>query len=750
MTLQPHLFKAVRRILHIACCLLAFSRFCGEVAAQSSTLVVVDSLDGTTIPDVQATYRLGGTGAWQPIKADVYGGLTLPVEPGAPFTLQIRHIGYQPRIVKLVATPALRISLMPDGRMLDPVVVTAQARPRASTQTLVRVRVIDQAQVRAQGATNLRELLSQQLGVQLQQDGVLGTGIRLNGLSGQHIKIMVDGVPVVGRSDGQLDLSQLNLSQVEAVEIVEGPLSVEYGSDALGGTINLITRQGGQGTWQPHASAYWESVGSYNAEAGIRHRGRRHSLAVQGGRYFFDGFSPVDTSRDQLWNPKEQYLGGWQYGLKQPAWRMLLKGNYYEELITDRGALRAPYFETAFDARYRTWRIDHAAQADGRLGRGHHWEAVAGINQFSRRNNQYFKDLTTLVETLTPSENQDTNWYYQGMSRGHLATAIDSSRLQWKLGYDWRTEIGIGPRIANRKKSLTDLAGFASAEYRLATWMRIQVGMRYGYNSAYAAPLSPSLNVWLRPSQDWIVRVAAARGFRAPSIKELYLAFQDINHDISGNPDLRAEYSYHLSVAPSYQHLFGQTLLRAEASLWLNSLRDQISLVQSADQGTAYTYINLQHVRAQGARASLGYLHGSWQGELGANLLGTTSGLDIPHDPARYSWEGNIRLQYKIPKVEVAVSAFYKFTSKRPVTLLDSQDQLVLGSQAAYHWLDLSASRSFLGDRLHVTLGGKNLLDIRNLSATASTGGTHSGAAAETPLAWGRSAFLQLNYDLQQ
>lgn len=739
----------MKSILQICCCLLLVT--CGGVVrAQSCALIVVDSLDKAVMQDVQASFRVPPATRWQKLTADDAGRFQLTIAPGQQFVLQTRHLGYLSRTVELVAAPHMRLALLPDDRTKDPVVVTAQAIPRASTQSVPRVRVIDRAQIRAQGATNLRELLSQQLGVRLQQDGVLGTGIQLQGLSGQHVKIMVDGVPVVGRSDGQLDISQLNLSQVEAVELVEGPLSVEYGSDALGGTINLITRKDGSSNWQVNANTYWESVGTYNAEGGLGYRGRHHSFSANGGRYFFDGYSPVDTSRAKVWNPKEQYFAGWQYGLQQSAWRMTLKGNYFHELITNRGALRPPYYETAFDDRYRTQRYDHAAHADGRIGDGLHWDVVAGFNQFSRRNNQYFKDLTTLEETITPPANQDTNWYYQGMSRGHLASARDSSRLQWKLGYDWKTEVGVGPRIADRQKTLTDIAGFASVEYRPTSWMRVQPGLRYGYNSVYAPPLSPSLNLWFRPVKDWVIRAAWARGFRAPSIKELYLSFQDINHDITGNPDLRAEYSQHLSVTPSYQHLFGtQTLVRAEAGAWLNILRDQISLVQSASSGTAYSYINLHSVRTQGARAQFSVLRGAWRGEVGGNLLGTTSGLDIEEDPVYYNWEGNARLQYEIPRAAVQVSVFYKYTGERRLVMLDSDNELVLGSQDAFHWLDVSASRRFLRDRLMLSVGGKNLLNIQNLRSSAATGGTHSGGGTETPLAWGRSAFIQLSYDIR-
>ena len=65
----------------------------------------------------------------------------------------------------------------------------------------------------------------------------------LQGLSGEHIKFLIDGVPVIGRMDGNVDLSQLNMYNVDHIEIVEGPMSVIYGSNALAGAVNIITKE---------------------------------------------------------------------------------------------------------------------------------------------------------------------------------------------------------------------------------------------------------------------------------------------------------------------------------------------------------------------------------------------------------------------------------------------------------------------------------------------------------------------------
>jgi outer membrane receptor for ferrienterochelin and colicins len=72
---------------------------------------------------------------------------------------------------------------------------------------------------------------------------VYGSSVSINGISGEGVKILVNGVPMVGRIDGKIDISQINLTNVERIEIVKGPQSVIYGTDALGGVINIITKE---------------------------------------------------------------------------------------------------------------------------------------------------------------------------------------------------------------------------------------------------------------------------------------------------------------------------------------------------------------------------------------------------------------------------------------------------------------------------------------------------------------------------
>ena len=117
---------------------------------------------------------------------------------------------------------------------LDEVIVTAQYVPQTIEKSVYKVKTIDAGEMRSRGVSNLRELLQHELNINLEQRSVFGTSIEVQGISKENVKILVDGVPVIGRLNGIIDLSQINLYNIERVEIIEGPASVFYGTGRYG------------------------------------------------------------------------------------------------------------------------------------------------------------------------------------------------------------------------------------------------------------------------------------------------------------------------------------------------------------------------------------------------------------------------------------------------------------------------------------------------------------------------------------
>ena len=191
----------------------------------------------------------------------------------------------------LYSTHAQTIDTVRPSVSLGEVVVTAQFKPTLIQNAIIPVRVISENQLKLTGAHQLRDALLQELSFDISQASVFGGSPQINGISKENIKILVNGIPVIGRLDGVIDLNQIPLQDVRRVEIIEGPSSVYHGTDALGGTINIITNTIKNIPHGIRLGFDYESIGSKNVQlTGIWNR-KKHHIQAGANRYIFDGVS---------------------------------------------------------------------------------------------------------------------------------------------------------------------------------------------------------------------------------------------------------------------------------------------------------------------------------------------------------------------------------------------------------------------------------------------------------------------------
>ena len=152
---------------------------------------------------------------------------------------------------------------------IEDAVVTGERGVSEASNAIRVIKVIDADDIQNSASQNLSELIRSQLNFRISNDLVLGGGLSINGLGGNNIKIMVNGVPIVGRLNGEIDLTQIQIDQYDRIEIVEGPSAVEYGTNSLAGTINLITDLKHQDQISSNCKFRYESVGAYAQSAKI-------------------------------------------------------------------------------------------------------------------------------------------------------------------------------------------------------------------------------------------------------------------------------------------------------------------------------------------------------------------------------------------------------------------------------------------------------------------------------------------------
>ncbi|MCD6067974.1 MAG: hypothetical protein K0S33_2800 [Bacteroidetes bacterium] len=688
----------------------------------------------------------------------------------APYILKVKCLGYTTFIDTITSNrKRITVNLTEDLKQLKDVVVTAQYAPTSADNSIYKIKIIDSKRIEELAAVNLKDALSNELNFRFSQDNALSIcTMSMQGVSGQNVKVMIDGVPMIGRQDGNLDLAQINLNNVERIEIVEGPMAVNYGTDALAGVVNIITKKPKKNRLESGIQTYYESNYTYNANLYFSFQKKNHGIKVSGGRNYFNGWkaneafylfpekTPADTSRFKNWKPREQYFTSLDYTFSKKRVDIAYKGSYFNELILSRGFPVAPYYESAFDDHFRTNRIDNSVSTNVKFKKHLSFNNILGYNYYERRKNTYYKDLTNLKETQGDVSMQDTSMFTLMMARGSFISSKPFSELKdsvekhhyfnYEAGYDLNYESAFGKRIENKKQYISDLAAYASAEIQPVKNFVIRPGVRYAYNSVYQAPLTPSLHLKYN-TESWIFRGSYARGFRAPTLKELYFDFVDINHNITGNTGLKAETSNNYIVSVKYKKEKDKKNMWIENSYFYNNISNLITL--GINSGTQYTYINIGRYITYGTSLNANYKYKSLTVSAGGSYTARYNQLSAEFaDVATYNYSPEARgsAQYEFEKIKSSVNVFYKYTGKLPGVALSASNEPYQTFISDYHTLDANFSTRFFKKKFTVTIGSKNILNVTNLLASSSGGGTHSSGGFSTPIAMGRTYFLKLDY----
>ncbi len=631
-------------------------------------------------------------------------------------------------------------------------VITGEYGENSLHNSVNKIRMIDSKRMMELGAINVKDVLQNELNIRITQDPSLGSALQIQGIGGQSIKILIDGVPVIGREGGNIDLNQLNLNNVERIEIIEGPMSVNYGTDALGGIINIITKKPLHNQVSYQGSLFYQSNGQYNADAGVNIGGKKQTFSIRAGRNYFDGFDEHESVRRfRTWKPNEQYMVDWQYARTTSVGRFRFQQMYFREKVTDRdNGNITPFGAYGLDKYYRTQRLTNVLYFDKKLNKNRNINIVASYSHYQRTKNTYRKDLVTLEEEIAEGqEHHDTNLFHAWMSRGTYSKNLKGAKFNYQVGYELNYESTHGSKILNETQSVADYAVFGSFEYKPHNRITLRPGLRYSYNTRFDAPVIPSLNIKLDITSYLKLRASYSRGFRAPSLKEMYLAFVDPSHNVHGNPNLNAEKSENVQIFFSYEASKDKHVFRVEPGVYYNHIQNLIDLSLSNTSNMHATYINVGEFTGKGFMINTEYRTPIYYMQFGYVINGRHNAYS-PDESYFYNNEYRFNTGFTWPKKQTTFSFFYKFNGKFQTYQFNYMNNNVeLGYINSFALMDATISQPLLNKRLHITIGAKNLLDIKDIRASMS-GGVHQTNSGNALIAMGRIYFVALRFQLTQ
>ncbi|MBN2174460.1 MAG: TonB-dependent receptor [Bacteroidales bacterium] len=712
---------------------------------QQAIIRLVDQKTGEPVPYAHVFYESVYNHIQQHGVTNDRGEVINPVENKSVVT--ITFVGYETLVDTIMPGESKTLDFRPAIFNMGELVVTAQYKPQRVDKSIYKVKVIGASQIEQKAANNLSDLLSDDLSIRINQDGALGSSMSIRGLSGEHVKFLVDGVPVIGRLNGNIDLGQLILNNVDHVEMIEGPMSVVYGSNALAGVVNIITKENKNTPLTATAEAYVESVGTYNFNGGISGKKNNNVFGISGGRNYFEGYDLDKSTRSMTWKPKRQYFADGYYIYDRPGFKFKYSSQFFNELLWNKGNKLEPYF--AIDNYFRTNRFNNGLDVSARIGKIRYLKILAAYSIYERVKSTYFKNLHTLEKIITENDgDQDTTKFNSLNFRAELSKSTDESKLNYQFGLDVNVENGTGQKIEDERQSIGDYAAFLSLKYDPIPTFTIQPGVRVIYNTKYAAPLVYSLNVKWNPLEYTTVRASYSRGFRAPSLKELYLFFVDVNHNIRGNENLKAEDSHNVIFTFDYNNEKGKANWGMDFDLFYNSINNIITIAQV--EGDLYSYINIDNYTSQGFQVDLFYdLYPQFKWNIGLIETGRKNkSSELPEETEKfyYSTDINSSITYRISGINTSVSVFYKFTGKLPQVFLNSEGTYEEGYIDSYNLMDVTLNKNFLKSSLNVSFGVKNLFDVKTLQASGASIGSVHGGSASTLVGYGTSFFAGISY----
>jgi len=632
---------------------------------------------------------------------------------------------------------------------LDEMVVTGQFEENSLSKSVYKVKLIDAKQIKQQGAFNLQQVLSKELNIRIFQDPLLGSNLQLQGVGGNNIKILVDGVPIIGREAGNIDLSQINLNNVERIEMVEGPMSVNFGSDALGGVINIISKKN-LIKGQTHAlNTYYESIGQYNLDLNSNFGLKNNkSIQVYAGRNFFEGYAVNPEDRLKLWKPRTQYNTGFNFTKKFKEGSLKLNNFVFYEKLSNRGLAEVDWTKaSAQDQYYFTKRLSSTLLYERSLQNNSNLNMVIGMNYYARTMETYLKDLVSLQETLIPSqETQQTSELNNLMSRGTYAKKY-KKHLGFQLGYECNLDWAYGSKF-NGTQFLGEYSVFGSIEYHVNEKLVFRPGMRTGINTQFGMPLIPSLHMKYDFSDAVSLRANIAKGYRAPGMKELYLQFADINHNIQGNLNLKPEQSLNAQVLLSIQKNESKNTIKLEPSVFINHIENMIGLAKSGNaNNVSFMYINLNQFDNMGFNLNTDFTSSDFKIGLGYAYIGNRSIFNQQNNAAYY-FNNEIKLQssYLFKKPGISLNLYAKYNGKFQTYIYQADKaESSIGFVDPFTIIDITASKTFFKDKLSLTCGFKNLLNYTNVNANMQNG-PHQSGSNSAMMGMGRSVFCNLKY----
>lgn len=396
----------------------------------------------------------------------------------------------------------------------DSVVVTANRAERKLGNITVPVNIVNAKQIQQVGALRLTDILKEQPGLNMTSG--FGAGVQLQGLNPDYTIILINGEPLVGRTAGVLDLNRIALGNIKKIEIVKGPSSSLYGSEAMAGVINIITETVANIPLQ--ASLRY---GTYETiDAGVNNAYAEKSIFYQGFYNYFstNGYSIRPNSNSRVTTPIDRY-----------SFNQQLKYNIGNNT------------NIAFGIRFTNEKITNDISVSNggttinSIGKENNTDKNASVsvnhrfsNNFKTSFRSYFTEYNAKQDlvTVTGAPYYDLlNHVFKRVENQTDWSATKQLNLIFGAGAVWEGVKSSRYDSEKIRKTNTIQYGFTQMEWTPSEKLILIGGLRFDKNETFASAFSPKFSALYRLNQKQKIKISIGQGFKAPDFRQLYLDF---------------------------------------------------------------------------------------------------------------------------------------------------------------------------------------------------------------------------------
>lgn len=601
----------------------------------------------------------------------------------------------------------LRITMTPTTGTLGEIVITGTGTPHHIKTAPVPTELYNKQDIERIAAPDLKGLLGALSPSVDFSPNAMGQNLQINGLSNDFVTILVDGKRMSGDIGGNIDLSRINMANVERIEVVKGASSSLYGSDAIGGVINIITKKSKQKISFINNS-YVSNYNTINQDNTLSLNFGKLSSKTHFSLQQTDGWqnSPYELEDDSLVATPAMT----QNEFKTLSFDQSLGLNITEKLsasasvsVYKKDNINLPelykynylYEDLSYD-----FGMQYLFNTTDRLTIDYHSDRFTYSYQYNQEYKTYPED--TIVEQNQQIRDDVNLKYIKRFSRTNTMT----------LGAEYVGEEYISEgRVEGGEASTYTVALYGQDELTLFEDLNVVAGARMVYNEEFGTEVTPKISL-LYKLNDFNFRGTYSRGFKSPTLKEFYYRYQKGSSLYLGNADLKAQTSNYYNVGVDYNTSF----IGINVSAYSNQVDNLIGYVTvetsaaDAAEGVSKTkqQSNIEEAKTQGVDVMMkAFLP-----------LGFSVGAGYSYVDAR-NLTNDVRLEY-VAKNHLNANLSYRHSWEKydlnAMLLLNAQDEKFFldGMAPAYKIYKLATTHKLapMGIvNLTVTAGIDNILD---------------------------------------